>query len=241
MTEDDRARATAETVSGLTSAFMLDGATYMAGIGLGFEAIDFYFCGRAGVLGEVDPAIVTAALGFFHPDTVARSWTNGRTVVPLPEAAHAFAGCGERWADAHLGDDVDWARLRDLASAVIASASVIGAPLFAGWRAMPVPADPKQAAHHQLNVLRELRLARHVAAVVAVGLDPGDAVRHRSPHMLAIFGWEPAELGPGTVARWDEAEALTDRATAHDYGVLSDGEAAELVDLCGAASASVTA
>jgi hypothetical protein len=180
-------------------------------------------------------------MGFFHPDTVARSWSNGRTVVPLPEAARAFAGCGETWADAHLGDDVDWARLRDLATVVIGSASVIGAPLFAGWRAMPVPADPKRAAHHQLNVLRELRLARHVAAVVAVGLDPGDAVRHRSPHMLAIFGWEEAEVGPGTVARWDEAEALTNRATAHDYAVLSDGEAAELVDLCAAASASVTA
>jgi hypothetical protein len=59
--------------------------------------------------------------------------------------------------------------------------------------------------------------------------------------MLAIFGWEEAEVGPGTVARWDEAEALTNRATAHDYAVLSDGEAAELVDLCAAASASVTA
>jgi hypothetical protein len=191
------------------------------------------------VLGDVDPAIVTAALAFFHPDTVARSWTNGRAVLPRPEAAEAFAGCAASWADAHLGDDVDWPRLSELASTVIASASVIGAPLFAGWRAMPVPAEPKQAAHHQLNVLRELRMARHASAVVSVGLDPGDAVRHRSPHMLPIFGWDEAELGPGTVARWDEAEALTNRATARDYAVLSDSEAAELVDLCTAASASV--
>jgi hypothetical protein len=240
MNEDDRVRATAETVSGLTSAFMLDGATYVAGAGLGFEALDFYFCGRGGVLGDVDPAIVTAALAFFNPETVARSWTNGRAVMPRSEAAEAFAGCGASWADAHLGDDVDWSRLSELASTIVASASVIGAPLFAGWRAMPVPAEPKQAAHHQLNVLRELRMARHASAVVSVAIDPADAVRHRSPHMRAIFGWDEAAVDPGTAARWDEAEALTNRATARDYAVLSDAEAAELVDLCAAASASVT-
>jgi hypothetical protein len=239
MNEDDRAQATAETVSGLTSAFMLDGATYVAGAGLGFEALDFYFCGRAGVLGDVDPEIVTAALAFFHPETVARSWTNGRSVMPRPEAAEAFAGCAARWADAHLGDDVDWPRLSSLASTVIGSASVIAAPLFAGWRAMPVPGEPKQAAHHRLNILRELRMARHASAVVSVGIDPGDAVRHRSPHMRPIFGWDEAELDPSTAACWDEAEALTNRATARDYAVLSAAEAAELVDLCAAASASV--
>jgi hypothetical protein len=82
-----------------------------------------------------------------------------------------------------------------------------------------------------MNCLRELRMARHGAAVVAVGLDPADAVRHKSPGMAAMFGWPEAELGPEVAERWTEAEALTNRATARDYSVLTPDEADEFVQL----------
>jgi hypothetical protein len=235
------AHETKGAVTGLSQGFILDPATYVHGAEQGYEGLDFYFAGRAGVLGEVDADVVAAALVFFHPDVVRRSWDNGAAVMQRGEAAAAFAACGARWADEHLGDDVDWPRLAELAAKVVRCATPAGAPLFAGWRRLAAPADPKQAALHHLNGLRELRGARHGAAVVAVGADVGDAVRHRTPHMAAgIYGWDEAPLDPGFAALWAEAERLTDVGSAGDYAALDDAEAADFVRLAPAALAAVS-
>jgi hypothetical protein len=91
-----------------------------------------------------------------------------------------------------------------------------------------------------MNLLRELRMARHGAAVIVVGVDPGDAVRHRSPAMTGIFGWPDAEVPARVSSLWDQAEALTDQATDYDYAVLTTAEADEFVALCDAAMQSVS-
>ncbi|MFN7150229.1 MAG: helix-turn-helix domain-containing protein, partial [Microthrixaceae bacterium] len=69
---------------------------------------DFYFRGRAGVLGEVDAATVTAEMGFFQPGTVAANWDTARDVMSAGEAATAVvvkAGNGTAeffgWAAPH--------------------------------------------------------------------------------------------------------------------------------------------
>ena len=240
MTGETTAEASAAAVSGMGSGFLLDPATYMAGAAKGFTGLDFYFAGRAGVLGEVDADLATAALVFFSPDVVRTNWEQGKGVMDRVDASQALAECCANWADGHLADDVDWARLGELAGKVVAAAPAIGAPLFAGWRQLPVPEDPKQRALHQLNVLRELRMARHGAAVVAVGLDIADAVRHRNPGLLGIYGWPEASVPDGFAARWDEAERLTNVGSARDYAVLDDGEAADFVRLGEAALAAVS-
>ncbi len=241
MTPEEAAAATAPTVGGLPSGFMLDGATYVKAAELGFNGIDFYAAGRGGVLGEVDSDVVAAGFVFFNRATVKSAWEGSAGVLPRDRSAAEFAGCAAAWADAHLGDDVDWARLADLVGRIIASASPALAPVFAGWRAMPVPSEPKQAALHQLNALRELRMARHGVAVVSCGVHVGDAVRHKSPHMVALFGWDDTMVdGEGVETRWNDAEALTNHLLATDYAVLDAGELDELVALCTAASASVT-
>jgi hypothetical protein len=234
MNGDQVAAATARTVGQLSSGFMFDPATYAVGGEHGFEGISFYFAGRAGVLGDVDADVAAAALAFFHPDVVRANRDASAGVMPRAEAAEAFAGCGHRWAADHMGD-YDWSTLAALAGKVVAGASVAGAPIFAGWRGLPVPDDPRAAALHQLNGLRELRMARHAAAVVVSGVEPGDAVRHRTPHMISIFGWDEAPLGPDVAERWAAAEDLTNRATAHDYAVLDADETAEFTRLCGSA------
>ena len=235
------AAETAATVSGLSAGFILDPATYVHGAEQGYDGLDFYFAGRAGVLGEVDADVVVAALVFFHPDVVHAAWAGGAPVMQRGKAAVAFAGCGARWADEHLADDVDWPRLAELAGKVVRGASPAGAPLFAGWRRLAAPADPKQAALHHLNGLRELRMARHAAAVVVSGLDVGDAVRHRSPGMATgIFGWKDVPVDPGFAERWAAAEHLTDVASARDYDVLDATEAADFVRLAAAARAAVS-
>lgn len=237
MTDTSVAQRTAGAVSSMGSHFMLDGATYEVGAAAGFNGMDFYAAGRGGVLGDVTADIVTAAMVFFHPDVVRTAWDASRPVMPRDEAATLFAACLVDWAVAHLDDDVDWARLAELAGRIVASASIAGAPMFAGWRALPVPDDPTAAALHQLNALRELRMSRHGAAVMAVALDPGEAVRQASP-MAAVFGWE-GEAQPNTAALLAEAEALTNRATARDYAVLTEEEGEELVALCDAAKAAI--
>ena len=237
MTDTSIAERTAGAVSSMGSHFMLDGATYEVGGAAGFDGMDFYAAGRAGVLGDVRADIVTAAMVFFHPDVVRNAWEASRPVMPRDEASALFASCLVDWAGVHLDGNVDWVRLSELAGRITGSASIAAAPMFAGWRALPVPDDPTAAALHQLNLLRELRMSRHGAAVMAVALDPGDAVRQASP-MAAIFGWE-GEARPESAALLAEAEVLTNRATARDYAVLTHGEGEELVALCDAAKAAI--
>ena len=238
MGAESLAEVTAGAVSNFSSSFMLDGATYKKGAQLGFQGIDFYFAGRCGVLGDVDADVATAALAFFAPDTVRAAWDNSRDVMSRVEAGAAFAGCLEQWAADHLGDDVDWVRLSELAREVAAAATVAGAPLFAAWRAAPQPSDPRADALFRMNVLRELRMARHASAVIALGLDPADAVRHRTPQMLGIFGWPEAELDDAVADAWNEAERLTNLAFDRDLDTLHDEQRIEFAALCAAALAS---
>lgn len=233
------AERTRPVVTSLGAHFMLDGATYAVGGDAGFNGMDFYGAGRAGVLGEVSADVVTASFVFFNPTVVEAAWEGSRDVMSRAAAAELFAGCLVTWADAHLDDDVDWARLAELAGQIVDGATIGGAPVFAGWKALPVPSEPKAAAVHQLNALRELRMARHGAAVTALGLDIGAVVCHASPEMAPIFGWAGTEIPDDLPAAWDEAEALTNRATDHDYAVLSAEEAEEFVALCEAAVTAV--
>jgi hypothetical protein len=233
------AERTRPTVTGLSSGFMLDGATYVRAGEAGFNGMDFYGAGRGGVLGDVSSDVVAASFVFFNPTVVEGAWEGSRDVMSRDQAATLFAECLVTWADEHLGDDVDWARLTELATKVVDAAPIAGAPVFAGWRSLPIPDDPKAAALHQLNALRELRMARHGAAITALGLDIGATVCHASPGMAPIFGWDGAEIGEDVPARWEQAEAMTNEATDRDYAVLTDEEAEEFVALCAAASASV--
>ena len=74
MTANETARRIAGPVNDVGGRFMLDGATYAHGAGLGFTGMDFYFCGRGGVLGPVDAQVVTDEFGFFEPAGVRTNW-----------------------------------------------------------------------------------------------------------------------------------------------------------------------
>lgn len=227
----EAATATAPAVSTVGSHFMLDGATYAYGASIGFSGLDFYVTGRGGVLGDVPADVVTAALTFFAPEHVRTQWELGRAVMPPLEAATAFAGCAATWAATHVPDDLDAARLADLAGRAVAGARVAGAPVFAGWRQLEVPSDPKAAAVHHLNALRELRFAIHAAAIVSSGLSPLEAMSLRSPQMIPLFGWEgPADV-EGLQPRWDDAEERTDAGMAHVFEALNPEERTELAGL----------
>jgi len=166
----------APAVSQVGSHFMLDGNTYKRGAELGFEGLDFYVTGRGGALGDVDADVVSAAFTFFEPGNIRTLWEQGTAVMPARRAAQEFAACCATWAEDHVPDELDAARLGDLASRVVAAARPACAAVFAGWRALPVPDAPKARAVHQMNALRELRLGLHGAAIVAAGLSPLQAI-----------------------------------------------------------------
>jgi hypothetical protein len=162
--------------------------------------------------------------------------------MPPAETVREFITCGYRWADTHVPDDLDAARLADLSGRVIEAASPSGAPLFAGWRALAVPDEPKALAVHRMNILRELRGGLHGACVLAAGLAPRDAVLVRSPYMAPIYGWEepPSDVS-ALKDTWKAAEAATNRAIARAFEALSEGERAEFVELSAAAQAAAIA
>jgi hypothetical protein len=241
MNAEEAARATTGAVAYLPAGFMLDGATYERGGELGFEGVDFYVAGRGGALGDVDGMVVAAAFVFLNPDMVAQAWERSRPVMVRRDAAAAFASCLHAWAQAHLPDEVDYARLAELVGRINDGASPSAAPLFAGWRVVSEPRDPKALALQRLNVLRELRGAVHGAAVLSFGLEPLEAVLIKTPSMAGIFGW--VEPFPEVASRhdaWGQAEAATNGIMARAYSVLDAGELSELVDLAGAAHKGAT-
>lgn len=229
------ARASAPAVSTVCSHFMMDGDTYKHGAQLGFQGLDFYVTGRGGVLGDVDAGVVTAAFTFFAPDHVRTQWELWRSVMAPRAAAVEFAACAATWAEAHVPDDLDAARLGELVGKVAAGARPACAPIFAAWQTLEVPSSPKAAAVHRMNGLRELRQGLHAACVVASGLSPLQAVSMRQPHMAPILGWpELADTSDELQAVWQSAEDATDRAIAHAYDGLSEPERSELAELAGA-------
>jgi hypothetical protein len=232
MTPEQAAHELRDAVVRIPGGFMTDAATFARGGELGFNGLDFYLAGRAGVLGEVHADIVVAALVFFAPDLVHDAWARSAPVMPRLQAAREWAAAAHAWAIAHLPDEVDWATVAALLGRVVGSAPVAGAPLFAGWRTLDEPDDPKALALHRLDALRELRGALHGAAVLTVGLTPIEAISVRTPTMLAVFGWpEPYPEPKPLHDRWGLAEARTDRMFGRNLAVLDDDERAELVEL----------
>lgn len=232
----DTARRTAEPIGSIPANFMLDGATYEHGAGLGFDGIDFYVAGRGGALGAVPGPVVSAAFVFFNPDTIAERWARGTEVMAPTAAAGAFIACGHRWAEEHLPDGVDYERLAELEARVISSTSPACVPLFAAWQAMAEPASPRALALQRMNVLRELRGGLHGASVVAAGLEPLQALMVKTPFMAGLFGWsEPLPDPSSCKAMWEQAEEATDRAMARSFAALDERERSELAELLTAA------
>ncbi|HET9729005.1 MAG TPA: hypothetical protein VFR41_06260 [Acidimicrobiia bacterium] len=232
MTPEQAAHDTRDVLVKFTSGFMNARETYERGKELGFEGSAFYFGGRGGVLGDVPAEVVAASLVFFHESVVRPAWNASGLVMTRRQAAVAFATCAHEWAETHMPDTVDAARLATLLGPIVEAADASVAPLFAGWRLLDEPASPRALVIHRLNALRELRGAVHAAAILTVGLTPQEAVATRGTN-VAWFGWpEPYPDPAPLMDRWNLAEARTDRVFGRRLAILDEDERAELVELC---------
>ncbi len=238
ITPEQAAHETRGAVTSVPGRFMRAAATYERGAALGFDGFDFYVAGRGGALGDVPASVVTAALVFFAPEVVEPAWERSAPVMPRQHAAREWAACLHADAVELDVDQVDWTALATLLGRVVAFAPVAGAPLFAGWRALPEPAGGAALALHRLNALRELRGALHGAAVLTVGLAPAEAIVVRTPNMIGAFGWSevPPDADPFN-ERWALAEARTDRMFGRHLRVLDDDERSALVEMLGTLAA----
>lgn len=240
----EAARKSARPVQDVGAKFMVDMDMYVEVAALGYEGLAFYIAGRGGVLGDVGHVEVFEAMTFFPAHTVQTGWDSSKPVESRSESADRFAGYAASWAAANVGDgmpDADLTRLAELCGKVIREADADGAPLFAGWRALDEPSDARELVVHRMNALRELRGARHIAAVREVGLDPVAAFMIRTPYMASIFGWSEPDEPPAEPdkALWQKAEEMTERAFAVDLEVLDDDELDEFSELTGALLAAV--
>jgi Helix-turn-helix family len=217
-----RTEATIVTVGG---AFMLDPVTTELGSTLGLDFGEFYGLGRGGVLGSVDADVVASAFVFFNPAIVRAIWEAAIAKRDPADAAAVYADACQSWGRDRIGSADGLDELAPLLDRVVAGASPIGAPLFAGWRAVPLPEDAAGRVMHQLHVLRELRGGLHGCAVLAAGLSPLEALIVNSPDQAALFGWsEPLPDPEPLRGTYADARAATSRLVAVAFELLGDAE-----------------
>ncbi|MFI6294311.1 hypothetical protein ACIBEJ_22160 [Nonomuraea sp. NPDC050790] len=204
---------------------------------------EMYFRGRCGVLGECDADVVTSVVAFYPAEHVAQNWDGGRK-LPTEQAVELYAGACHAWGRRRLGGFDGCARIAELLEPVVEKASAVGAPLFAGWRAVPLPDDAPARATQLMHVVRELRGGLHANAVIAAGMHPLEAVlaaKHEGTPfgdaageaIARFFTWpEPYERPSAeVVARRAEIEETTDRLMAPVFSVLNAAESDELIGL----------
>ena len=201
----------------------------------------FWIVGRAGVMGSCTAEVAAAAIAFHALDHVREAWDNlppGRTHL---EVAEHYLGRIAAWGDEALAafDAGRMARLDELGRRIIAAASPSLGGLFAGWRAMPVPDGVGARVALTTHVLRELRGAAHLNAVLATGLSPLDAILastnappRTGPEYAERMGFvgpfrDPAEVRDAR----REAEATTAKMLEPCFGVLSPAELAEFGEI----------
>lgn len=229
MTPLELVRSTSPPINGAGAAFYFDPATLARGKELGLDGFRFYFLGRGGVLGDVEPAVVASAFGYFAPGVIEAIWGSAKERMTPREAAREYLRCAEDFGRSRLSDLDGLDAFSDAAEAVASAVDVSALALFAGVAAEPLPDDAPARAYRNVVALRELRGSVHLLAIVASGLHPATAHAIRRPDDVATFGWDPApQVTDEDRAKLDAADELTDALLVPWYGILTDEQAAAL-------------
>jgi Helix-turn-helix family len=227
-------------IGSLGGAWMTSDAEEQATVDAGLEGWQLYFLGRHGVLGDVDADVVLASAYVFPADHLRREWDAARTVMAPDAAVTRYLGLLHDWGREHLGGFGAAERLAELGQRVIDASDVVALPLFAGWRALPVPTSAPERCAHVCQVLREHRGACHGVVLAVLQMAPLTAIlTNIGGEANALdYGWEPPFPEPTDADRAVRVrvEELTDVVAAPAYDVLDEAERAELVSLLDAAA-----
>ena len=210
-------RTVSPPIATLGSKFYFDPATLARGKEAGLDGFRLYMLGRGGVLGDVEPAVVHSAFGYFKPELIAKMWNSARETMAPREAGRLYMECAGAFGSSKLGGVEGLDEFAAAADKVIDAALVDSAAqaLFAGIASEPRSDEPAARAYQSVVVLRELRGSLHLVALVASGLSTEMAHRVRRPTELELFGWtSEVEVTDAHRTKWEAAEMLTDELTA---------------------------
>ncbi|TDB72409.1 hypothetical protein [Micromonospora sp. KC723] len=216
-----------------------------------------YFAGRAAPLGLVDAPAVAAAFFTFAPPMVARALPSVWRLVTPEEALRARL-TGAVQALAELLYELPQRHLAEAAELLEAAADGVdtaGRVLGAANAALPRGDYPLARLWQAATTLREARGDGHVAALVAAGLDPVEALAWRvavdqpprnllgrdwseeqwqaAQGRLSERGWLDADGRPTDAGRagFQAVEDATDHAAARPWLVLGPDRTARLCEL----------
>ncbi|MFF5207873.1 hypothetical protein [Streptosporangium sp. NPDC000396] len=183
-----------------------------------------YFAWRTAPLGPAGPNLVAATYYSFSPKMIAEYvpaiWATAEPEKVLPARLRAM----DRTYRALLGDRVespDVAEAAALARQAAESVTVAGRPLAAAVLDLPWPEEPHLAMWQAFAVLREHRGDGHLAALLAAGLDPCEALVS-----FAAIGAAPVANFAGRGWTEDEWASAQDRLASRGL-VDADGHATE--------------
>ena len=188
------ARSMRGSIGMLAMAWLMDESTIRraAELGLETEGMGGYAVGRLGVLGDCPVDNVVGAAYFWEPETMRSMVATGRAAMAPHDGAAVYTRICQEWGAEKLAGLDGVERLGEILEKVVTAASPNGAPLFVGWRDMPLPDQAGPARTFQLaQVMRELRFSRHCVAVQAAGLGPLEAILSgpAGEWNARMFGW----------------------------------------------------
>lgn len=214
------------------AAFYFHPDTLAKGKEAGLDGFRFYALGRSGVLGDVEPAVVQAAFGYFHLDLITKIHGSAKEVLAPREAATIYHRCCADFGRAHFADIDGLDGFCSGAEAIIAAQPPAGLSLYAGWAAEPRVEDTPGRVAQLAAVLRELRGSAHLAAVIASGLTDQQAHFLKRPDDYRTFGWsEPPDVDESHRAAMDAAEELTNRMLAPSFSAVPDERRAQFLTI----------
>ncbi|MGW3741392.1 SCO6745 family protein [Streptomyces sp. NPDC005146] len=221
-----------------------------------------YFAARGAALGAVGPGTVTATFYNFNHELVARHlpevWSVASPEAVLEARLRAVDTTLRRLLGPEIIDSPELTEAAELALRAAEACTRHARPLYAAHADLPVPEQPHLAYWHAATLLREHRGDGHLAALLAAGLGPVEALashtatgKGMSPRwVLATRGWRrtdwedaterlrgrglldgEGELTEAGVALRAELEDVTDRMDAAPYEHLGAEGVARLTEL----------
>lgn len=217
-------------IGSLGSAFYFDPDTVAKGKELGLDGFRFYFLGRGGVLGDVEPMVIQSAFGYFAPPLIAKIWNSARERMNPREAARAYLDAAHAYGRKTFGSIDGLDAYCEAAETINGATNPAGLALYAGLASEPLPDDAPARAMHLTATLREYRGSVHLLALRANGVDDSVAHAIKRPDDVPTFGWEnPPAITPADRAAYNKAEALTDEMVLGAYSAVDEAGASALL------------
>jgi hypothetical protein len=235
MTPEELVADACPKIGNLGQAFYFTPETLAKGKELGLDGFRFYFLGRGGVLGNVEPAVVQSAFGYFEAGLVRKIWTTARERAKggPREIGRAYLSAGWDFGRHHFRDLAGLDRFCAAAETVATKADPAGLALFAALSSEPLADDVPARAMQLVMVLRELRGSVHLLAVVSAGVSPRVAHYFRRPNDFTTFGYAEDDvptLSDGDRASMATVDAHTDEIMARMFRPLEEQARHDLAD-----------